>query len=609
MTKDKIDPKSDAKSDNKTSGNDTSDSETLNANLVKIETLTQRLVAALANRPKKNQALEGPGQDLYLKAATAYMAEMMQNPAKMMEQQVSYWGKSLQHFMQAQESLANGNLVPEDHTNGDRRFKNELWESNPYFNYIKQQYLMSSQAINAAVDNLDDLEGTDKQRISFFSRQIMDMMSPSNFLGSNPDALEKAAATKGQSLVDGLENLVRDIEEHDGNLTVTLSDPEAFQVGGNIATSKGSVVYQNRMFQLIQYNPTSEKVHETPLIIFPPWINKFYILDLKPKNSLIKWAVEQGFTVFVVSWVNPDETYADVGIDTYVTEGFLTAIDQVKQITGEKQVNAVGYCIAGTTLSATLAYMAKTGDTSIRSATFFTALADFTDPGETGVFLSEDFLAGIDEEVAEKGYLHSFFMQRTFSYLRANDLVYGPAIRSYMMGEAPPAFDLLYWNGDGTNLSGRLVSEYLHKLCVKNELSNGELEVKGKVVNLADISVPICAIACETDHIAKWQSSFLGLNKFGGDKNFILSESGHIAGIVNPPSRNKYGHYVNVEPMQTPDSWKEEADFQDGSWWPRWAKWLSGHSGAMIPARKPGTKTHAILEEAPGSYVIAKAKH
>jgi len=580
--------------------------ETLNANLQKIEALTQRLVNALANQREKNPALEGPGQDLYTKAAAAYFSEMMTNPSKILEQQVSYWGKSLKHWVAAQESIAKGEMVPGDETPTDRRFRNEMWSSHPYFNFIKQQYMMSSEAIETAIGSLDTLDAHDRQRVNFFARQMVDLMSPANFLGSNPDALERAAATNGQSLVDGLENLVRDIEGHDGALAVTLSDPSAFKVGENLATSAGAVVYQNRMFQLIQYAAKTEKVHKIPLIIFPPWINKFYILDLKAQNSLIKWITEQGFTLFVVSWVNPDASYSDVGIDTYMQEGFLRAINEVKEITGQPQVNAVGYCIAGTLLSATLAYMAKTGDKSVRAATFFTALADFSDPGEMGVFLDEDFLRGIDDEVAIKGYLHSFFMQRTFSYLRANDLVYAPAIRSYMMGEAPPAFDLLFWNGDGTNLPARLAREYLHDLCVDNRLSKGTLRVLGETLNLADIKTPICAIACETDHIAKWQSSFLGLNKFSGDKTFILSQSGHIAGIVNPPSKNKYGHYTNELRMKTPEIWKDGAAFHEGSWWPRWKTWLARRSGAMVPAREIGNATHAIIEPAPGSYVTAK---
>jgi poly[(R)-3-hydroxyalkanoate] polymerase subunit PhaC len=578
-------------------------SERLQANLARIEELTQRLVAALAQQREKNAALEGPGPELYSKAASAYFAEMMTHPSKIIEQQVAYWGKSLQHWTEAQEVLTQGRLVPEDHTPKDRRFKNPLWDTHPYFNFLKQQYLVNAKAIEGALEGLEGLEDHDRQRVRFFTRQIIDMMAPSNFLASNPDALERAVATEGQSLVDGLENLVRDVESHDGDLAVTLSDPNAFEVGGNLATSEGSVIYQNRMFQLIQYAPRTENVHRTPLIIFPPWINKFYILDLKPANSLIKWVVEQGFTLFVVSWVNPDASYRDVGIDTYIDEGFLTAISEVKKITGQKQVNVVGYCIAGTTLSATLAYMARKGDRSVRAATFFTALADFTDAGEIGVFLDEDFLAGIDAEVSEQGYLHSKYMQRTFSYLRANDLVYAPAIRSYMLGEAPPAFDLLYWNGDSTNLPARMTVEYLHRLCLNNDLSEGRFEVLGETLSLRDIKTPICAIACETDHIAKWQSSFVGLNKFSGSRTFILSESGHIAGIVNPPGRDKYGHYTSDTRMKDPESWKEAADFSEGSWWPRWRGWLSRRSGKMIPARQPGDSSHPVIEAAPGSYV------
>ncbi len=583
------------------------DIEKLNRNIARIEELTQRLVGALARQRESNPSLDGPGHDLYARAAGAYLAEMMTHPSRIFEQQVGYWGKSLKHWIEVQENLAQGRILPPDNTAPDKRFRSPMWQAHPWFNFIKQQYLMSAEAITQAVDSLEGLEPRERQRVSFFTRQIIDLMSPANFLASNPDALQKALETDGQSLVDGLENLVRDIEANDGALAVTLCDPDAFEVGRNIATSEGAVVYQNRLFQLIQYAPRTEKVHKTPLIIFPPWINKYYILDLRPDNSLIRWITEQGFTLFVVSWVNPDDSLRDAGIDAYVEEGFLTAIAQVREITGEDRVNTVGYCIAGTMQSVMLAYMARKGDRSVRAATFFTALADFEDPGEMGVFLSDDFLSGIDAEVARRGFLPAFYLKRTFSYLRANDLVYGPAIRSYMMGEAPPAFDLLYWNGDSTNLAEAMAREYLHRLCVENELSRGCFTVLGENVNLHDIKTPICAIACETDHIAKWQSSFVGLNKFGGDKTFILSESGHIAGIVNPPSKNKYGHYINEARMKDPDSWKAGASFHQGSWWPRWKTWLARRSGKMVPARIPGDSGRKIIEAAPGSYVRRKA--
>ncbi len=432
----------------------------------------------------------------------------------------------------------------------------------------------------------------------------MDMFSPANFLGTNPEALARAVETEGESLVRGLENLVRDIEANDGDVLVTLADRDAFRVGENLATTEGSVVYRNRMFELIQYAPRTETVHRTPLIIFPPWINKFYIMDLKPQNSLIRWIVDQGYTLFVVSWKNPDPSYRDVGMDGYVEEGYLAAIEEVKKITGEKQVNAVGYCIAGTTLSLTLALMQKRKDKSVKSATLFTTLTDFSDQGEVGVFLSDDFVDGIEREVEASGILSSFFMSRTFSFLRSNDLIYGPAIRSYMMGEAPPAFDLLYWNGDSTNLPACMSVEYLRGLCQEDRFAREGFEICGERVRIGDVKVPVCAIACETDHIAAWKSSYNGLRQMGSkSKTFILSESGHIAGIVNPPSKKKYGHYTNEDLSLEPDDWLKGADFHEGSWWPRWEAWLSKRSGAQVPARVPGDAGHPVLAPAPGTYV------
>jgi len=466
------------------------------------------------------------------------------------------------------------------------------------------------KVIDQAVQGIDGLEAQDKERLEFFSHQITNLFSPTNFLATNPTALARAVETDGQSLVAGLENLVRDLEANNGDLVVTLADKDAFQVGSNLATTKGSVVFRNRMFELIQYAPTTEKVHKTPLIIFPPWINKFYILDMKEKNSLIKWIVDQGYTLFVVSWINPDASYADAGMDTYVEEGYFEAIEQVKNITGEKKINAVGYCIAGTTLGLMMALMSKRKDTSIKSATFFTTMTDFSDQGEFGVFLDDGFVDGIEEEAVKNGFLDSFYMSRTFSYLRSNDLIYNPAIRSYMMGEAPPAFDLLYWNGDGTNLAARMTVEYLRELCQQNRFSKGTFELFGETLSLADIKTPLCAIACETDHIAAWKASYNGVRQMGSkNKTFILSESGHIAGIVNPPSKKKYGHYTNPETGLTVDDWKEGADFTSGSWWPTWEKWLKKRSGAMIPARFPSDGGQEILCDAPGTYVVAKPTH
>lgn len=583
------------------------DLDVLNANLAKVEELSQRLVAALANKPPERAGLQGPGQDLYMKAMSAYMAEMMANPAKMLEQQVSYWGKSLKHYVEAQQVLAKGKLeAPVDQTPSDRRFSNPLWQTHPYFNFLKQQYMLNAEAMQASVAALEGLDDVEKRRVDYFSRQIIDLFSPANFLGSNPDALEKAIETNGQSLVDGLENLVRDIEASDGALNVTLADKNAFQVGGNIATAPGKVVFRNRMFELIQYEPTTDTVHETPLVIFPPWINKYYIMDLKPQNSLIRWIVDQGHTLFVVSWVNPDAGYRDVGMDTYVQEGYLAALEQVKQLSGQDQVNAVGYCIAGTTLSLTLSLLHKRGDKSIKSATLFTALTDFADQGEFTPFLTDDFVDALEEEMTEKGFLSSRIMARTFSYLRSNDLVYQPAIRSYMMGETPPAFDLLYWNGDGANLPGRMCTEYLRWLCQQNLFAKGQIQILGETLDIKDVRVPVCSIACETDHIAAWKSCYRGVQQMGSrSRTFIVSESGHIAGIINPPTKKKYGHYTNDDTSLDADDWLEGATFTEGSWWPRWGDWLAKRAGKQVPARSPGDSDHPALCDAPGTYVVA----
>ena len=583
--------------------------ETLNENLARVEELSKRLVDVMTHRKPLRPELNAPDTEVFVNAANAYMQSMVQNPGKMFEHQLEYWTKSVRHFVDAQNMLMHGKLeaAPDD-TPTDRRFSNPLWQSHPYFNFIKQQYMRNAEAIRQAVEDAEGIEGKDKQRLEYFSQQIIDMMSPTNFLGMNPDVLEKAIETEGESLVKGLENLISDLEANNGELVVRLADESAFEIGGNIATTPGKVVYRNRMFELLQYSPTTETVHEIPLIIFPPWINKYYILDLKEQNSLIKWAVDQGYTVFIVSWINPDRSYAEVGMDEYIEEGFLTAIDEVKKLTGQKQVNAVGYCIAGTTLHLTLALMKHRGDKSVKSATFFTTLTDFGDQGEFTPFLQNDFIDGIDDEIEDEGLLRSFIMQRTFSYLRSNDLVYGPAIKSYMLGEAPPAFDLLYWNGDGSGLPGKMAHQYLRELCQENEFVGEGIELCGERLHISDVDLPVCSVTCETDHIARWKDCYHGFQQTKSrSKTFIVSESGHIAGIVNPPSKKKYGHYLNKDVKGTADEWMEGATFNEGSWWPVWDKWLSGRSGRQVPAREPGDSEHPVLCDAPGTYVQVKA--
>ncbi|MBO9473461.1 class I poly(R)-hydroxyalkanoic acid synthase [Shimia sp. R10_1] len=581
----------------------------LNANLAKVEALSLKLAEVMARHKPLRNELNAPEPEVFVNAATAYWQGMMENPGKILENQLDLWSKSVKSFVDAQNLILKGQFAaPQDDTPTDRRFSHHFWQDHPYFNMLKQQYMRNAEAIKIAVSELEGLSAKDKQRIDYFSRQIIDMMSPTNFLGTNPEALERAVETEGQSLVDGLENLIADLDANNGELLVKLADESAFEIGGNIATAPGKVVYRNRLFELLQFSPTTDTVYEVPLVIFPPWINKYYILDLKEQNSLIRWAVAQGYTVFVVSWVNPDRSLADVGLDDYIEEGFLEAIAQIKEISGQPQINAVGYCIAGTTLHLTLSLMKKRGDDSLKSATFFTTLTDFGEQGEFTPFLQNDFIDGIDEEVAEEGILRSFIMQRTFSFLRSNDLIYTPAIKSYMMGEAPPAFDLLYWNGDGSGLPGKMAHQYLRDLCQSNKFVGEGLQMCGETLKISDVDIPTCSVTCETDHIARWKDCYCGYQQTKSrSKTFIVSQSGHIAGIVNPPSKKKYGHYTNTKLSLSADEWMEQATFHEGSWWPRWDAWLSKKSGKHIEARMPGTASHPALGDAPGDYVRKKA--
>lgn len=571
--------------------------------LSQVDDLTRRLFKTVSHGSTVNPALNMPDPDLFQNAALSYWSKSLRDPLGAVQQQISYWNATAGNLIGAQTRI--GCTADQDQPQ-DRRFENPLWDSNALFHLIKTQYLLNCETLQSAVSGAEDLEDKDRQRLAFFIEQIVNLMAPNNFLGSNPDALVKAIETEGQSIVAGLSNLVEDLEANNGDLVVRLADENAFSVGHNIATTPGSVVYRNRVMELIQYAPTTEQVQEIPIVLFPPWINKFYILDLKEKNSLIKWITDQGYTLFVVSWFNPTAEDADVGLEQYIEDGYLTAIREAKAICNVDQVNAVGYCIAGTTLSLTLALMKQRGDTSVRSATFFTTLTDFSDQGEFTPFLQQDFIDTIEDEVAESGYLSSQIMGRTFSFLRSNDLVYGPAIRSYYLGETPPAFDLLYWNGDGTNLPGKMVVQYLRGLCQKNEFAECGFDLMGHTLKINDIDLPLMAITCETDHIAGWTDCYRGIQKMGSaDKSFIVSESGHIAGIVNPPSKKKYGHYANPDMTPDAETWQQSADFTEGSWWPTWEQWLRPQSGAMVVARVPGTASHSSLGSAPGSYVVS----
>ncbi|TGN55494.1 class I poly(R)-hydroxyalkanoic acid synthase [Paracoccus liaowanqingii] len=574
-------------------------------NIERIETLGHRLMTALADRQPGNPGVEAPGPDLYVTATNAFLKTLTEQPGKMMGTQVSFWGETLANYVRAQKALAKGQLLaPEDDGPADKRFANPLWQSHPFFNLIKTQYLTNARALRKAADSLDLPDEVARRRIDWLTAQIVDMMAPTNFLATNPDALERAVQTEGESLVKGLENLVRDVEQHGGEMIVSLADRRAFTVGDNIGTAPGTVVHRAPLFELIQYAPTTPQAHTLPLVIFPPWINKFYILDLKPQNSLIRWLVEQGQTLFVVSWKNPDASFSETGMEDYVT-AYIEAMDKILELTGQSRLNTVGYCIAGTTLTLTLALLKQRGDRRVNSATLFTTLTDFSDQGEFTSFLQDDFVNGIDAEIRRHGMLPARLMSRTMSFLRANDLVWGPAIRSYMMGETPPAFDLLFWNGDATNLPGRMAMQYLRGLCQDNHFAGEGFDLLGHKLHVSDVTVPLCAVACESDHIAPWKDCWRGVSQMGStDRTFILSQSGHVAGIVNPPTRKKYGHYLSEAGFDGGhQAWREGARFAEGSWWPHWGRWLAERSGPLRDARDPGEG----LDPAPGRYVHERA--
>jgi polyhydroxyalkanoate synthase subunit PhaC len=575
--------------------------EILQENFKKMESLSARLMSIMGKNSQKMADIL-PNQELMAKAMTAYFTDMMANPAKLIEMQVGYWKSAVEQFSHTENENGSGGKKDKD-----RRFSNDQWESNPFFTYMKDQYLLMSDAAKKTTENMVGLPDKDRERLKFYTQQFSDMMAPGNFLATNPDALAKAIETNGQSLVKGLENLVRDLEANDGKYAVSLTDSAAFKVGENVASTPGKVVFQNRMFQLIQYAPAGETVYEIPLLVIPPWINKFYILDLHEGRSLMEFAVAQGQNVFVLSWVNPDASYADNEFDDYAFEGMLTALVQVIKISESEKVNALAFCIGGTLLTCTLAWLAKKGMSPIQSATFLTTLVDFESPGELGLLVNEESMRSIEADAKRTGVLEAFKLNQTFSYLRSKDLVYGPAIKSYMMGEAPPAFDLLYWNQDTPHLPAAMAVNYLRDFYMNNLLVKGEYNFGGEALDLQDVDLPFYSVAARTDHIVPWEASFTGVNKLGSkNAKFVLTGSGHIAGVVNPPAANKYGYSTNPDRPDDLNTWLAGADDHEGSWWTDWAKWISARSGVKIPAKAPGGPDHPPLEDAPGSYVVKK---
>jgi len=534
----------------------------------------------------------------WLKAASS-------DPKKLIDANVRLWQDSMalsQQMFNAMLGQSTQPVITEEA--GDRRFKHEDWSKNPLFGTIKQSYLLTSKWMRDVVADVEGLDDKTAEKVEFFTERYLDALSPTNFAATNPAVIEKVLETKGENLVSGMKNMMADLDSGNGQLNIRMTDTEAFTLGENVAVTPGKVVFQNRMFQLIQYTPTTKKVLKRPLLIVPPWINKFYILDLQPKNSMLKWLTDQGHTVFVVSWVNPDESYQDVGFDTYMKEGVMTAVDAVEVVTGESEINAIGYCIGGTLLSLTLSYMKQIGDERVKSATFFTTMLDFTDPGELGVFIDEDQIKSIEDRMATQGYLDGAGMSGAFNLMRANDLIWSFYINNYLLGNDARPFDLLFWNSDSTRMPAKMHSWYLRNMYLDNQLCKPKaLTVEGVDIDLSKIDIPACFVSAVDDHIAPWLSTYSGAKLLGGKTRFILGGSGHIAGIVNPPTQVKYGYRLTDEMPEDPQAWADSAEQFDGSWWPEWDKWIREQDAKQVAAREPGAGPLDVIEDAPGTYV------
>jgi len=564
----------------------------------------QRVFQAFAERQEENENFQMPDTLGIGKAFLDMSAKMLEDPGKLLKAQNDLW-QSYAKLWEVTAKRLQGEDVDAVVEPGqdDRRFKDQVWTEEALFDVIKQSYLLTSNWMQSVVHDVDGLDEKTSDKVGFYTRQFVDAMSPTNFAATNPKVLREVLDSKGENLIQGLENLLEDIEKGKGQLRISMTDQDAFTLGENIAASKGKVIYQNDLIQLLQFDPSTDKVFKRPLLIVPPWINKFYVLDLQPENSFIKWAVDQGHTVFVISWVNPDEKLSDKRFDDYLLEGPLAAIDAIEHATGENSINIIGYCIGGTLTVSTLAYMAAKGDKRVKSATLFATMVDFSHPGELGVFIDEEQLDRLDDHMLKQGYLDGSQMSQVFNMLRDNDLIWSFVVNNYLMGREPMAFDLLYWNSDSTRMPAMMHSTYLRKMYLENSLVKpGGMELAGEPIDLRKIEVPIYQVSTKDDHIAPWASTYQATQLYKGPVRFVLSASGHIAGIINPPARNKYPHWTNSKLPKTSALWFEGADQHEGSWWPDWQKWIKKHAGVKVDKRIAGKGKLKALEDAPGSY-------
>jgi len=586
------------------------DPEEFARNLAEVAERTAVLAASLASA-RSAEAIESRVSHALTEGLATFgrvFEAWLSHPRDLLDVQSEIWSQQVRLWRSALRRAAGEEVEPvvvPQH--GDRRFTDEAWRESPAFDFIKQTYLLAAASAEKMVERAEGLDAHTRLKAMFYVRQLANALAPTNFVLTNPHVLRETLASNGRNLVRGIENLSRDIERGGGELRIRQTDPDAFRVGENLATTPGKVVFQNELFQLIQYRATTGQVWRTPLLIVPPWINKFYILDLSAEKSFIRWAVEMGHTVFVVSWVNPDERLARKTFEDYMRDGILTALSTVLAITREERANVIGYCVGGTLLAATLAWLAARGEEPIASATFLAAQVDFTHAGDLNVFVDDAQLEEMERQLERSGYLEAAAMAQTFNLLRSNDLIWSYVISNYLLGRDPVPFDLLYWNSDSTRMPAANHLFYLRECYQKNSLARGEMVFGGTRLDVGLVKVPVYSLATREDHIAPALSVFTGARLFGGDVRYVVAGSGHIAGVINPPALNKYQYWSDGRGDGF-DAWIASAHETAGSWWPDWQRWIEACCGARVKARRVGSsRRFKAIEDAPGSYVKVKA--
>ena len=585
------------------------DAEAFGRNMIRLMEVGGKVMSSYA-APRMNGSPDaGPAGSLASFATTlgALAQNWLKDPKRALDAQAELWHSYMGLWTGAMQRMMGQQTEPAIRPHpGDKRFSHPEWSENQFFDFVKQAYLLTARWAENMVERTNDIDEHTRRKAEFYVKQISAALAPTNFVLTNPELLRETLASNGANLVRGMEMLAEDLESGKGDLKIRQTDLSAFKVGENLAVTPGKVVYQNELIQLIQYAPATKQVLKRPLVIVPPWINKYYILDLSPKKSFIKWCVDEGHTVFVISWVNPDKRLAHKTFEDYMREGIFAALDAVEKATGEKKVNAVGYCVGGTLLAVALAYMASKRDNRVASATFLATQVEFTYAGDLKVFVDEEQLAALEKDMKEKGYLEGRRMAAVFDLLRANDLIWPYVVNTYLKGEVPFPFDILYWNSDSTHVPAANHSYYLRQCYLKNAIAKGEMVIGGRKIDLSKVRMPIYNLATREDHIAPAKSVFLGSQFFGGPVRYVMSGSGHIAGVVNPPSQDKYCYWTGGAAKGGFDDWLKAADEHPGSWWPDWQQWITALHDKKVPARKIGGGKLKPIEDAPGSYVKKK---